>query len=103
MPLLVTASLVQLSRLVLGGDTGLVHLAVAMGKRVIMIMRTLQAGACFAFGHREWAILPQEGLPVAALAAGVCQSGLYRGSPEQVNRRRTCQQLSVCYGTHHGS
>jgi ADP-heptose:LPS heptosyltransferase len=67
-PLLVSASLVHLSKLVLGGDTGLVHLAVAMGKRVIMIMRSVHPGACFPFGHREWAVLPPDGLSLATLA-----------------------------------
>jgi ADP-heptose:LPS heptosyltransferase len=68
-PPLVSASLVKLSTLVLGGDTGLLHLAVAMGKRVVMIIRSLHPGACFPFGHREWAIVPAPGLHVAAVSA----------------------------------
>ena len=57
-PPLVSAGLVELSTLVLGGDTGLLHLAVAMGRRVVMIMRSVQPGACIPFGRREWTIVP---------------------------------------------
>ncbi len=62
-PLLVSAGLANLSALVLGGDTGLVHLAVAMGKRVVMIMRSILPGSTHPFQHKEWAIgPPAEGL-----------------------------------------
>jgi ADP-heptose:LPS heptosyltransferase len=67
-PILLSASLVKLSTVVLGGDTGLLHLAVAMDKRVIMIMGSTHPGACFPFGHREWAILSPDGSTVAAVA-----------------------------------
>ena len=73
-PALVSASLVQLSRVVLGGDTGLLHMAVALGRRVVMLMQSVQPGACYPFGHREWALLPPDGSPVAAI------------TPEAVNR-----------------
>jgi ADP-heptose:LPS heptosyltransferase len=58
-PLLVSAGLVSLSSLILGGDTGLLHLAVAMGKRVVMVMRGLGAGSSYPFQHRDWAIAPK--------------------------------------------
>jgi ADP-heptose:LPS heptosyltransferase len=64
-----SASLVKLSTLVLGGDTGLMHLAVAMGKRVIIIMRSVQPGACIPFRHLEWAVAPSStALPVSAVS-----------------------------------
>ncbi len=66
-PLLVSAGLAQLSTLVLGGDTGLLHLAVAMGKRVIMTMASLHAGACCPFGHAEWAVAPPGGSPITSI------------------------------------
>jgi ADP-heptose:LPS heptosyltransferase len=66
-PLLVSAGLAQLSTVVLGGDTGLLHLAVAMGKRVIMLMTSLHAGACYPFGHPEWAIAPPGGAPITSI------------------------------------
>jgi ADP-heptose:LPS heptosyltransferase len=57
-PLLVSAGLAKLSTVVLGGDTGLLHLAVAMGKRVVMIMSTILPGSTHPFEHRDWAIGP---------------------------------------------
>jgi ADP-heptose:LPS heptosyltransferase len=57
-PLLVTGGLMKLSRLTIGGDTGAVHLAVAMGKRVIMLMHRLDPGAPLPFGHDDWAVRP---------------------------------------------
>ena len=62
-PLLLSAALVNASTLVLGGDTGLLHLAVAMGKRVVMVMRSLRPGSTHPFQHKDWAVGPQaEGL-----------------------------------------
>jgi ADP-heptose:LPS heptosyltransferase len=57
-PLLVTGGLMKLSRLIIGGDTGVVHLAVAMGNRVIMLMHRMDPGAPSPFSHDEWAIRP---------------------------------------------
>ena len=57
-PLLVSAGLVQLATLMLGGDTGLGHLAVALGRRVVMLMRHKRPGACVPFQHPDWAIAP---------------------------------------------
>jgi ADP-heptose:LPS heptosyltransferase len=58
LPLLGSAGLVQLSALMLGGDSGLGHLAVALGRQVIMLMRHANPGACFPFQHSDWAVLP---------------------------------------------
>jgi ADP-heptose:LPS heptosyltransferase len=66
-PILLSAGLVQLSTVVLGGNTGLLHLAVAMGKRACMIMHTALPENCFPFGHPEWAILPPYGSPLDAV------------------------------------
>jgi ADP-heptose:LPS heptosyltransferase len=81
-PPLVSAGLVKLSTLVLGGDTGLLHLAAAMGKRVVMIMRSLHPGACFPFGHREWAIVPPDGLHVMALSSEAVHQACSRAFAE---------------------
>lgn len=67
-PPLLSASLVKLSTLVLGGDTGLMHLAVALGKRVVLIMRSVQPGACIPFRHPDWTVVPSSpALPVSAV------------------------------------
>ena len=57
-PLLVMGGLMKLSRLIIGGDTGVVHLAVAMGNRVIMLMHRIDSGAPTPFGHDDWAVRP---------------------------------------------
>jgi ADP-heptose:LPS heptosyltransferase len=59
LPLLVSAGLVRLATLTLGGDTGLGHLAVAQGRRVVMLMRHTPPGACIPFQHPEWALAPE--------------------------------------------
>jgi ADP-heptose:LPS heptosyltransferase len=91
-PLQVSAGLMKLADLVVGGDTGLLHLAVAMGKRVVMLMGSAGPGSCHPFGHPEWAVVPPTGEPVAAVmpeainhacAAAVAERGLMAGS----NRR----------------
>ncbi len=57
-PLLVTGGLMQLSSLIVGGDTGALHLAVAQGKRVVMLMNHARAGRPHPFRHIEWSLLP---------------------------------------------
>jgi len=66
-PLLVTAGLMKLSTLVVGCDTGLLHLAVALGKRVVMIMGSKALGRTHPFGHPDWAVTPLPGQPVATI------------------------------------
>ena len=58
-PLLVSAGLVKLATLTLGGDSGLGHLAVAQNKRVVMLMLHKNPGACLPFQHPEWALEPE--------------------------------------------
>jgi ADP-heptose:LPS heptosyltransferase len=59
LPLLVSAGLVQLATLTLGGDSGLGHLAVAQGRRVVMLMMHKNPGACVPFQHPGWAVVPK--------------------------------------------
>jgi ADP-heptose:LPS heptosyltransferase len=59
LPLLVSAGLTQLATLTLSGDTGLGHLAVAQGRRVVMLMMHTKPGACVPFGHPDWAVAPE--------------------------------------------
>jgi ADP-heptose:LPS heptosyltransferase len=69
-PLLTTAGLMKLSELVVGGDTGLLHLAVAMGKRVVMIMNSNRPGSSHPFQHADWTITPPPGKTVSAISSG---------------------------------
>jgi ADP-heptose:LPS heptosyltransferase len=45
---------------VLGGDTGVLHLAVAEGKRVVMLMHEAATGSPILFQHPEWVIAAPE-------------------------------------------
>jgi ADP-heptose:LPS heptosyltransferase len=67
LPLLVSAGLMRLATLTLGGDTGLGHLAVAQGKRVVMLMMNKNSGASLPFQHPEWAIAPGSG-PISEIS-----------------------------------
>ena len=59
--LLTTAGLMELSTLVIGGDTGLLHLAVALGKRVLMLMSANGQASAVPYGHPEWSLVPNAG------------------------------------------
>jgi ADP-heptose:LPS heptosyltransferase len=66
-PLLVTGALMKLSTLIVGGDTGLLHLAVAMGRRVVMLMRSNLRGKTFPFQHPEWVVSAAPGQPISSV------------------------------------
>jgi ADP-heptose:LPS heptosyltransferase len=68
--LLVTGGLMKLSSLVLGGDTGALHLAVAMGKRVVMIRDSIAPGRPFPYQHPDWAVTPMNGQDVSSIETG---------------------------------
>lgn len=70
-PLLVTAGLMKLSTFIVGGDTGLLHLAVAMGKRVAMLMSSTASGKPHPFRHVDWAVTPPPGKRVSEISADV--------------------------------
>jgi ADP-heptose:LPS heptosyltransferase len=57
-PLLVTAALMKSCALIVGGDTGLLHLAVAMDKRVVMLMPSAARSRCHPFQHADWVLTP---------------------------------------------
>ncbi len=70
-PLLVTGGLMKLSTLVVGGDTGLPHLAVALGRRVVMLMRSDRkddkCGPTFPFLHPDWTVAASPGQPISSV------------------------------------
>ena len=69
-PFLVTGGLMKLSSLILGGDTGALHLAVAMGKRVVMTRDSIAPGKPFPYRHPDWAVTPMNGRDVASIETG---------------------------------
>ena len=66
-PLLITGGLMQLSNLIVGGDTGMLHLAVAQGKRVVMLMNHNRPGRPHPFRHPEWSLLPPVDRDIATI------------------------------------
>ncbi len=66
-PLLLSAGLANLSTVVVGGDTGLLHLSVAMGKRVVMLINTTGPGDGVPFEHPEWTVVPPPGRSLSAI------------------------------------
>jgi ADP-heptose:LPS heptosyltransferase len=66
-PLLVSAGVMKLSTLVVGADTGLLHLAVAMGKRSVMLMQSNAPGSSHPFQHADWTVTPPAGKTVAEI------------------------------------
>jgi len=59
-PLLVTGGLMKLSTLTVGGDTGATHLAVALGRRVVMLMHAQEPGSPHPFGQPGWTVVPEK-------------------------------------------
>ena len=88
LPLLVSAGLVWLATLTLGGDTGLGHLAVAQGRRVVMLMRHIPPGACIPFQHPEWALAPESSAEINKLPLPVVLAEVDRAL-----RDRNCPPL----------
>jgi len=66
-PMLVTGGLMKLSSLILGGDTGALHLAVAMGRRVVMIRDSIAPGNPYPYQHPDWAVTPTSGRDVSSI------------------------------------
>jgi heptosyltransferase-1 len=66
-PLLVSAGLAKLCALTLAGDTGMLHLAAAMGRRVAAIIQAISPGSKYPFQHPEWAIIPAEGVDISTI------------------------------------
>jgi len=68
--LLVTAGFMKLSTLVLGGESGIPHLATAMGNRVLMIIHSNVPGTGHPFRHPEWTVTPKDNREVSNVQVG---------------------------------
>jgi ADP-heptose:LPS heptosyltransferase len=65
--LLTTAGLMKLSTVVVGGDTGLLHLALALGQRIIMLMGPTTPEDFGPYNHFDWAIVPEKGTEMSRI------------------------------------
>lgn len=81
-PLLVAAGLTRLSTVVVGSNTGLLHLAVAAGARVVMLTDAPSLESCFPYQHVDWAVVPSAGRPVASLPVEVVSDACARAFRE---------------------
>jgi len=82
-PLLVTAGLMKLSTLIVGADTGLLHVAVAMGRRVVMLMGTNTPGSTHPFQHADWTVTPPAGKTVFEIPTTAVIEACARSFSEQ--------------------
>jgi ADP-heptose:LPS heptosyltransferase len=63
---MVSAALAGQSQLAIGGDTGLLHLVVALQKPVLMLLNS-PAVRTIPYGHREWTLAPKPGEALTSL------------------------------------
>jgi ADP-heptose:LPS heptosyltransferase len=77
-PMLVTGGLMQLSTLVLGGDTGALHLAVAQGNRILMLMHKNTHGSPVPFQHPSWVVVAPRPAAIAEISVAEVNSALAR-------------------------
>ena len=81
-PLLVSAGLAKLCALTLAADTGMLHLAAAMGKRVVAIIQSTAPGNKYPFQHPDWAVTPSQGVDVATIDTEVVMAACERALAE---------------------
>ncbi len=65
--LLTTGGLMCLSDLIVGGDTGMLHLANALRKRVIMLIRASDKNRFYPYDHPNWIVTPISNSEVASI------------------------------------
>lgn len=88
--LLTSAALASLSRLVVGGDTGLLQIAVAMQKPVLMLVNSPNT-MTVPYGHPERALAPEPGRSIESIsveaAVEKCRSLLFGNAtkPDKLN------------------
>lgn len=80
--LLVTGGLMQLSTLVLGGDTGALHLAVAQGKRVLMLLHQNTPGSPAPFQHPDWVVAAPRPEAIAEIPVSEVNTAVARAFSE---------------------
>ena len=80
--LLVSGGLTKLSALVVGADTGLLHLAVALGRRVVMLMRSNAPGTSHPFQHLDWALAAPSGKSAAEIPVNAVMAACERAFSE---------------------
>lgn len=81
--LLVSGGLMKLASVILGGDTGALHLAVALGKRVVMTRSSIVPGSPYPYQHPDWAVTPGAGRDVSGIETGTVIEACARAFSER--------------------
>lgn len=84
--LLTSAGLAAISTVVVGGVTGLLHLAVALQKRVVMLMGNAIHETGYPYQHREWAVAEGATNPVAAIPVSSVRAAVAKAMTESQGR-----------------
>jgi len=82
-PLMTSAGIVRLSTVVVGGITGLLHLAVAMQKRVVMLVGYPACEPGFPYQHHDWAVTSPSGGNVSEIQTSAVIEASARAFNEQ--------------------
>ena len=93
--LLVTAGLMKLSTLVVGGDTGLLHMAVAMNKRVVMLIHSNKRYKCLPYEHADWLLTPPPGEIIEGITPGMAIETCSRAFDELHSRTTLLDTVSL--------
>jgi ADP-heptose:LPS heptosyltransferase len=84
LPMLTVAGVMKLSTVVVGGVTGMTHIAVALQKRVVMLVGWPKDEAALPYQHPDWIVEPPNGVGldkieiepvIAACETAFCDSG----------------------------
>ncbi len=67
MPLLTAAGVMRFSTVIVGGVTGLLHLAVAMQKRVIMLVTAPATEPGLPYQHKDWIVAATGGIALSKI------------------------------------
>ena len=87
--LLVSAGLMKLSTVIIGGDTGLSHLAVAMDRRVVFL--TEPSSTLYPFRHPDWRISPPDGLGISGITTSTVTDACARAFAERCDADFNCR------------
>jgi heptosyltransferase-1 len=81
------AGLLQLSSVVVGADTGVLHLASAIGRRVVMIISAIYPGVPCPYQHPEWCVTPPSGTPTSGVSIDVVEHACVMALSERTKVR----------------
>lgn len=102
-PIATVCWLMKLSRLVIGGDTGLLHLGVAIGKRVVVLMAPDGARTPIPYGHVKWVVWTPTGNDIKGITInsvnGAIEKALMPGDCDVIQGMLASQAASVLLPT----